>query len=51
MPGANRYSIPGYTWHITHRCHKQEFLFKFMRDRKKWISWLYEAKKRFGFDI
>ena len=51
MPRANRYFIPGYTWHITHRCHKQEFLLKFVRDRKKWISWLYEAKKRFGLAV
>jgi len=51
MPRANRYFIPGYTWHITHRCHKQEFLLKFARDRKKWISWLYEAKKRFGLVV
>ena len=26
MPRANRYFVPGYVWHITHRCHKQEFL-------------------------
>jgi len=51
MPRANRYFIPGHTWHITHRCHKQEFLLKFVRDRKKWISWLYEAKKRFGLVV
>ncbi len=47
MPRANRYFLPGYTWHITHRCHKQEFLFKFARDRKRWIEWLFEAKKRY----
>lgn len=51
MPRAYRYFIPGYTWHITHRCHKQEFLLKFVRDRKKWISWLYEAKKRYGLMV
>lgn len=51
MPRANCYFIPDYTWHITHRCHKQEFLLKFVRDRKKWISWLYEAKKRFGLIV
>ena len=51
MPRANRYFIPGYTWHITHRCHKQEFLLKFIRDRKKWIAWLFEAKKRFGLVV
>jgi len=51
MPRANRYFIPGYIWHITHRCHKQEFLLKFQRDRNQWISWLYEAKKPFGLTI
>lgn len=51
MPRANRFFISGYIWHITHRCHKQEFLLKFMRDRKKWISWLFEAKKRFGLAV
>jgi REP element-mobilizing transposase RayT len=35
----------------THRCHKKEFLFKFEKDRKIWIKWLYEAKKRFGLSV
>ena len=51
MPRANRYFVPGYTWHVTHRCHKQEFLLKFLRDRKLWIAWLFEAKKRFGLTV
>jgi len=34
MPRANRYFLPGYIWHITHRCHKKEFLLKFSTDRK-----------------
>jgi len=25
MLRANRYFIPGYIWHITHRCHQEEF--------------------------
>jgi len=48
MPRANRYYIPGYVWHITHQCHKKEFLLKFVRDRRRWIGWLFEAKKRYG---
>jgi len=48
MARANRHYIPGYVWHITHRCHKREFLLKFVRDRRRWLHWLYEAKKRFG---
>ncbi len=51
MPRAKRYHITGYIWHITHRCHKREFLLKFARDRRKWISWLFEAKKRYGLSI
>ena len=51
MARANRHHIPGHVWHITHRCHKREFLLKFSRDRKRWLQWLFEAKKRFGLDI
>ncbi len=51
MPRANRHYIPGYVWHITHRCHKKEFLLKFGRDRRRWLWWLFEAKKRFGFSV
>ena len=46
-----RKSTPGYVWHITHRCHKREFLLKFDKDKKRWIHWLFEAKKRFGLSI
>lgn len=51
MARANRIFIPGHVWHITHRCHKQEFLLKFSKDRGAWRNWLYEAKKRFGLRI
>ena len=51
MPRANRYFLPGYIWHITHRCHKKEFLLKFSRDRKRWLAWLFEAKKRYGLCV
>lgn len=51
MPRAKRYYIPGYVWHITHRCHKREFLLKFARDRRRWMYWLFEAKKRYGLSI
>ena len=34
MARANRHYIPGYVWHITHRCHKKEFLLKFARDNR-----------------
>ncbi|VAX09137.1 Transposase and inactivated derivatives [hydrothermal vent metagenome] len=51
MARANRYHLPGQVWHITHRCHKKEFLLKFALDRKRWLQWLFEARKRYGLDI
>ena len=48
---AQRHYIPGQIWHITHRCHKREFLLKFSKDRRRWVQWLYEAKKRYGLMI
>jgi REP element-mobilizing transposase RayT len=51
MARANRHYIPGYAWHITHRCHKKEFLLKFAKDRQGWLDWLFEAKKRYGIGI
>jgi len=36
---------------MTHRCHKKEFLLKFARDRRRWLQWLFEAKKRYGIRI
>ena len=51
MARASRHHIPGCVWHITHRCHKQEFLLKFAKDRRRWLNWLFEAKKRFGLSV
>jgi putative transposase len=51
MPRANRHYLPGYVWHITHRCHKKEFLLKFARDRRRYFQWLFEAKKRYGLSV
>jgi len=51
MPRAQRHFLPGYAWHITHRCHKKEFLLKFSIDRQRWLHWLFEAKKRYRLSI
>jgi putative transposase len=51
MPRANRHYLPGQLWHITHRCHKKEFLLKFARDRRSYRRWLFEAKNRFGLCV
>ncbi len=51
MARANRHHLPGCVWHITHRCHKREFLLKFDKDKKRWLHWLFEARKRYGLVI
>ena len=51
MPRANRHYLPGCVWHITHRCHNKDFLLKFSHDRKRWLHWLFEARRRFGLSI
>ena len=51
MARAKRHYLPGHVWHITHRCHKKEFLLKLVKDRQRWLYWLFEAKKRYGLRI
>ncbi len=51
MARGKRHYIPGQIWHITHRCHKREFLLKFTKDRRRWLQWLFETKRRYGLPI
>jgi len=51
MARANRHYIPLQVWHITHRCHKREFILKFAKDRRRWLQWLFNATKRYGLVI
>ena len=51
MPRANPHFLPGHVWHLTHRCHQKSFLLKFARDRRCYLSWVFEAKKRFGLSV
>jgi putative transposase len=51
MPRANRSFLPGHVWHLTHRCHLQEFLLKFTRDRLRWRHWLLQARMRYGLCV
>jgi len=37
--------------HFPNERGKKEFLLRFLKDRKRWIHWLFEAKKRFGLRI
>ncbi len=51
MPRANRHSLPGCVWHITHRCHEKKFLLRYSRDRNTWLQWLQEARERYGLCV
>ena len=51
MPRASRIYAPGQVFHITHRCHKREFLLKFKQDRERYRYWLFMARKRYGFCV
>ena len=51
MARATRHYIPGQIWHITHRCHKRDFLLNLIKDRRRFIQWLFEAKRRYGLTI
>ena len=51
MPRAKRTVIPGHVWHITERCHDRGYLLRFVRDRRRWRHWLFEARKRVGLCV
>lgn len=51
MARAHRHFVSGHIWHLTHRCHKREFLLKFAKDRHRFLQWLYEARKRYGLVV
>lgn len=51
MPRASRHYLPGHIWHLTHRCHRKQFLLKFLKDRRIWTDWLSAACRRFDLSV
>jgi putative transposase len=51
MPRAHRHFIPGHIWHITERCHARDFLLKVRHDRRRWLWWLFESRRRHGLCV
>ena len=51
MTRAHRVFLPGQIWHITHRCHARAFLLNVRRDRRCWLGWLLEARRRYGLCV
>jgi putative transposase len=48
---ANRVFLPGLIWHITDRCHERQFLLRARHDRRNWIRWLFEARRRYALCV
>jgi hypothetical protein len=42
MARAKRHYIPEQIWHLAHRCHKREFLLKLVKDKRRWLQWLFD---------
>jgi putative transposase len=51
MSRANRHFVNGHIWHITERCIDKSFLLKFARDRRRWLHWLFMARRRYGLCV
>lgn len=51
MPRARRHFLPGHIWHITERCHSRDFLLRVRHDRRRWLWWLFEARRRYGLCV
>jgi len=51
MPRANRHFVAGQVWHITQRCHERRFLLRFDVDRRRWLYWLFQARRRYGLSV
>jgi putative transposase len=46
VPRANRYFVPGKIYHLTHRCHDRELLFRFARDRDAYRQALWRSVRQ-----
>jgi putative transposase len=51
MPRAHRNFLPGYVYHITHRCHNRSFMLQLDWTKQRWLHWLVEAKSRYQITI
>ena len=51
MPRANRYFVPGKLYHLTHRCHNRQFLFKFARDRDQYRQLLWRSVQEYPVTV
>jgi putative transposase len=51
MPRGKRYIVPGYTYHVTHRCHNRAFLLKFRKHRTLYRELLRQRLDEFDLSL
>ena len=51
MPRRKRCWIDDACYHITHRCHNGDFLFRFKKYRRFYLRHLFEMRKRYRIDV
>ncbi len=51
MPRRRRGLLDRTCYHVTHRCHKREFIFRFAQDRQSYVEILRETLRRFKVDL
>jgi putative transposase len=51
MPRANRYFVPGQVYHLTHRCHDRQFLFRFARERNLYRQALWRSLRETAVSV
>ena len=50
MSGSHQF-LPSKLWLINQRCCANQPLFKDCVDRRRWLYWLYQARRRFGLSV
>ena len=51
MPRANKYFLPEYIYHITHRCHDKDYLLKFSYEKKRYLYWLKRCVEKLSLKV
>jgi putative transposase len=51
MPRAKRFFLPGFIYHITHRCHDRAFLLKYPYEKQRWMYWISCGIKKYRLKV
>ena len=51
MPRGRRFILPGQTYHVTHRCHRREFLLRFKQDRNTYREMMRERLSKYRISL